>query len=126
MQSIVKQAWSNPLHFNFLPLKAMFSFISVKFSLMKTLMKSHHFFDLFLSGFPVTCFKIISINLMSEITGIIVSSKSLSETCPGIPETTIFPLPYCSNALTEDSLDSVSFSSLMHFCLTFCFLLVAF
>ena len=37
MPSIVKQAWTNPLRFNFLPLKAMFSFITVKFSLMRTL-----------------------------------------------------------------------------------------
>ena len=36
MPSVVKQAWANPLPFNFLPLRAMFSFINVKFSLMKT------------------------------------------------------------------------------------------
>ena len=42
---------------------------------------------------------------MSESTEITVSSKSLLETCPGIPETMLFIRPYCSNALIEDSLD---------------------
>ena len=37
MPSVVKQAWTNPLHFNFLLLKAIFSFTTVMFSLMKTL-----------------------------------------------------------------------------------------
>ena len=37
MPSIVKQGWTNPIRFSFLPLKAIFSLISVKFSLMKTL-----------------------------------------------------------------------------------------
>ena len=59
---------------------------------------------------------------MSKSTEITVSSKSLSETCNGIPETTIlFLLPYCSNALTEDSLDMTSFSSLLHFSRNFLF-----
>ena len=59
---------------------------------------------------------------MSKSTEITVSSKSLSETCNGIPETTIlFLLPYCSYALTADSLDMTSFSSLLHFSRTFLF-----
>ena len=59
---------------------------------------------------------------MSESTDITVSSKSLSETCAEIPETRIlFLLPYCSNALTEDSLDMTSFSSLLHFSRNFLF-----
>ena len=34
---LVKQRWANPLHFDFLPLKTIFSFIRVKSFLMKTL-----------------------------------------------------------------------------------------
>ena len=133
LPSIVKQAWTNPLRFNFLHLKAMFSFISVKFSLMKTLVfwlkpcfslsklynfllfnraflqyflfrkSTFDFFDLFLYGFPILWHASTSfmetLTSISESTEITVSSKSLSETCPGIPETTIlFLLPYCSNA----------------------------
>ena len=37
MPSIIKYTWNNSLHFNFLPWKAIFSLINVKFSLMKTL-----------------------------------------------------------------------------------------
>ena len=84
------------------------------------------FFYLFLSGFPFpwhasTSF-VETLTPISESTEITVSSKSLSETCPGIPQTTIlFLQPYCSNALTEDSLDTTSFSSLLHFSHNFLF-----
>ena len=146
--SIVKQAWTNPLRFNFLPLRAIFSFINVKFLLRKTLVfwlkpcfslskfcnfllysraflcflfrKRFIVFYLFLPGFPnlwhnSTSFaeKLASVSESSEIT---VSSKSLSEICPEIPETAIlFLLSYCSNALTEDSLDTAFSLSLFFF-----------
>ena len=77
-------------------------------------------FYLFLSGFPILEHASTSVaetlTSMSESTEITASSKSLSETCPGISETTIlFLLSYCSNALIEDSLDMTSFSRLLHF-----------
>ena len=58
-------------------------------------------FYLLLSGFPILLHASTSLGetltSMSESTEITVSSKSLSETCAGIPETTIvFLLPYCS------------------------------
>ena len=156
MSSTVKQAWTNPLHFNFLPLKAIFSFTTVTFSLMKTLVfwlklcfslsKFCNFllfnraflqcflfrkrtivvFYLLLSGFPILWHASTSLGetltSMSESTEITVSSKSLSETCAGILETTIFfLLPYYSNAFTEASLDMTSFSSLLHFSCNFLF-----
>ena len=133
----------------------MFSFISVKFLLMMTLVfwlkpcfslsklcnlllfnrafllfpvqKMYYcFFDLLLSGFPILWHASTSLGKtltsMSESTEITVSSKSLSERCAAIPETTIlFLLSYCSNALTEDSLDMTSFSSLLHFSYNFLF-----
>ena len=156
MSSTVKQAWTNPLHFNFLPLKAIFSFTTVTFSLMKTLVfwlklcfslskfcnfllfnraflqcflfrkRTIAVFYLLLSGFPILWHASTSLGetltSMSESTEITVSSKSLSETCVGIPETTLlFFLPYCSNALTEALLGMTSFSSLLHFSCNFSF-----
>ena len=83
------------------------------------------FFCLLLSGFPILCHASTSLGeltSMSESTEITVSSKSLSETCAGIPVTTIlFLLPYCSNALTEESLDVTSFTSSLHFFCKFLF-----
>ena len=76
------------------------------------------FFYLFLSGFPILWHAsfLKTLTSISESTEINVSSKSLSETCPEIPETTIlFLLPYCCNALTANSLDTTSFFSLLHF-----------
>ena len=148
MSSTVKQAWTNPLHFNFLPLKAMFLFITAKFSLMKILvfwlklcfslskfcnflLFNRAFLRCFLfrkrtTGFPISWHASKSLRetltSMSESTEITVSSKSLSETCVGIPETTLlFFLPYCSNALTEALLGMTSFSSLLHFSCNFSF-----
>ena len=152
MPSIVKLEWTNPLRFNFLPLKAMFSFISQvfideDFSVLVFWIKPCFsfsnfcnfllfnrallqcflfrkctivFYDLLLSGFPILWHASTSLGetltSISESTEITVSSKSLSETCAGVPETTILLLlPYCSNALTEDILDMTSFSSLLHF-----------
>ena len=126
----------------------MFTFISVNFSLMKTLVfwlnlcfslsklcnfllfnraflqcllfrKCRGFFYLFLSGFPILWHASTSfaktLTSVPESTEITVSSKSLSQTCPEITETTYFLLPYCSSALTEDSLDTTLFSSLLQF-----------
>ena len=156
MPSIVKQAWTNLLCFNFLALKAIFSFITVKFSLMKSLVfwlklcfslsKFNNFLlfnraflqcflfikrtivfpDLLLSGFRIPWNASTSLGetltAMSDCNEITVSPKSLSKACAGIPETTIlFLLPYCSNALTEDSLDMTPFSSLLHFSRNFLF-----
>ena len=94
-----------------------------------------YFFDLFLFGFPILGHASTSfpetLTSMSESTEITVSSKSLSETCPKIPETTsLFLLPSChtAHALTKGSLDTISFSSLLHFSrnlLSFCSLLMA-
>ena len=47
MSSIVKQAWSNLLWFNFFPLKAMFSFINVKSSLLNTFSTMFFFIQVF-------------------------------------------------------------------------------
>ena len=134
MPSFIKYTWNNSLHFNFLPWKAIFSLINVKFSLMKTLVFllkpcfSWSKFCNFLlfnrtflrysrskNGLSSTLLG-EALTWMSESTEITVSSKFLSETCAGIPETTIlFLLRYCFNPLTEDSLDMISFSSLLHF-----------
>ena len=156
MPSVLKQAWTNLPGFNFLQLKAMFSFINVNFLLMKTsvfwlkpsfsLSKFCNFllfnraflqwflfrkcsivvFDLLLSGFPILWHHSASfeetLTSTFESTEITVSSNSLSETCPGILETTIlFLLPYCSNALTEDSFDMTPFSSLLYYSGNFLF-----
>ena len=108
----------------------VFQFSSVQqgFLTMFPVWKMHYcfFFDLFLSGFPIlwhasTSFAKI-LTSVSESTEITVSSKSPWEIYLEIPETAIlFLLPYCSNALTEDSLDMASFSSLLHFSHNFLF-----
>ena len=154
MPSIVKQAWTNPLRFNFLPLKAMFSFITVKFSLMKTLvfwlklcfslskfcnflLFNRTFLQCFLFRkytvflfvaiwFPysITCFKIIGGNnnlnvrehwdhcfLQIPVRNMCWDSWNSNSVSPTI-------LLY---ALTADSLDMASFSSLLHFSCNFSF-----
>ena len=148
MPSFVKQAWTNPLCFNFLPLKAMFSFINVMFIFTEAMFffiyvlqfssvqqgfltmfpaqKIHYcFFDLLLSGFHILWHASTSLGeltSMSESTEITVSSKSLSETCAGIPATSILFLLSCwSNTLTEESLDMTSFTSSLHFSCNFLF-----
>ena len=106
-----------------------FSSVQQGFLTMFPVQKTYYsiaIFDLLLAGFPILWHASTSLGetltSMSESTEITVSSKSLSETCTGIPETTIFfLLPYCSNALTEDSLDMTSFSSLLHFSRNFLF-----
>ena len=99
-------------------------FCSAGLSYNVPVQKTHYCFFLFVAiWFPYSSTSLgETLTSMSDSTEITVSSKSLSETWTGIPETTIlFLLPHCSNALTEDSLDMTSFSSLLHFSRNFLF-----
>ena len=89
--SVLTQAiFALVLVLHFLPVQQGFLTFSVH--------KWHYcfFFYLFLSGFPILWHASTSfaktLTLMSESTEITASSKSLSETCPGIPEKILFLL----------------------------------